>query len=284
MLKTRINPASPMTSGRPSRSAKLCGANTRFGPCQEACEPGRRRCRLHGGAPGSGAPHGARNGRYVSGKHTKEAKAERRWVRSILGSVTGNDAMQEASPLELVDDRAPAPTASQPARRVSAQVYQSGGAGEFSARPPAGETRKDWLVKLRKALGSRSGPFIEASLHRLLAACTLPGHHLPTSISVSAALALIESMEPQNEIEAIVAVDMACLYAACGSMLGRLARHSVPSNAASTAGAVAKLERAFHSSVALYHRLKHGNRQTIRIERLEIQSGAQAVVGQLVAR
>jgi len=197
-LKTEIKPALSMPSGGPSTSAKVCGAKTRLGPCQEACEPNRRRCRLHGGAPGSGAPHGARNGRYVSGKHTKEAKAERRWVRTILGKVTGKDAMQEASSLELVDGHATAPIASQPGRRVSAQIYQSGGAGEFSARPPAGETRKDWLLKLKRALGSRSGAFVEASLRRLLVACTLPGRYIPTTTSVSAALALIESMEPRT--------------------------------------------------------------------------------------
>jgi hypothetical protein len=186
--------------------------------------------------------------------------------------------------MKQMNDRAPAPTVAKPGRRVSVQVYQSGEAGEFTARPPAGETRKDWLVRLRKALGSGSGAFLEACLRRLLAACTLPGQLVPTSTGVSAALALIESLEPENEIEAVVAVDIACLHAASANMLGRLAKHSVPSNAASTAGAVAKLERAFHSSVALYHRLKHGHRQVIRIERLEIQSGAQAVVGQVVSK
>jgi hypothetical protein len=36
------------------------------------------------------------------------------------------------------------------------------------------------------------------------------------------------------------------------------------------ANAAAKLERALHSAVKAYPRLKHGNTQVIRIERLEI--------------
>ena len=48
------------------------------------------------------------------------------------------------------------------------------------------------------------------------------------------------------------------------------------------ANAVAKLERALHSAIRTYMLLKHGNTQVIRIERLEIQGGAQAVVGQFV--
>ena len=65
-------------------------------------------------------------------------------------------------------------------------------------------------------------------------------------------------------------------------MHGRMARQSALSNVATAANAVAKLERAFHSSVSVYHRLKHGNRQVIRIEKVVVEAGAQAIVGQVV--
>jgi hypothetical protein len=46
-----------------------CGARTRNGsPCRLPPMTGKSRCRMHGGAPGSGAPRGNRNalkhGRY----------------------------------------------------------------------------------------------------------------------------------------------------------------------------------------------------------------------------
>lgn len=45
---------------------------------------GKKRCRLHGGAEGSGAPRGERNGSYRHGGETKEARALRAEVRHLL--------------------------------------------------------------------------------------------------------------------------------------------------------------------------------------------------------
>jgi hypothetical protein len=113
-------------------------------------------------------------------------------------------------------------------------------------------------------------------------ACHLPRQLIPTSTSVSAALALIESLEPKNEIEAALAVDIACLHAASANLLHRLADACGDRPTMAAANATAKVERALHSAIATLSRLKHGNTQVIRIERLEIQGGAQAVVGAIV--
>jgi hypothetical protein len=62
--------------------ANRCGAKTRSGaPCKSAPVKGRRRCRMHGGAHGSGAPSGSRNGNYKHGRYTAEVVATRRWLR-----------------------------------------------------------------------------------------------------------------------------------------------------------------------------------------------------------
>jgi hypothetical protein len=36
---------------------------------------------MHGGADGSGAPEGSKNGNYKHGRYTKEVAATRRWLR-----------------------------------------------------------------------------------------------------------------------------------------------------------------------------------------------------------
>src|SRR6266508_1783211 len=52
-----------------------CGARTRKGAaCRSPAVRGRHRCRMHGGAKGSGGPPGERNGRYTEGRFTKAAK------------------------------------------------------------------------------------------------------------------------------------------------------------------------------------------------------------------
>ena len=75
------------TMGEPSplSLAPRCGARTRRGtPCQSKAANGKGRCRLHGGAKGSGAPPGSRNGNYRHGQSTYEAIAERKLMRSLL--------------------------------------------------------------------------------------------------------------------------------------------------------------------------------------------------------
>jgi hypothetical protein len=70
------------------RQAPRCGARTRSGkPCQSPAVNGRRRCRMHGGAPGSGGPKGARDGNYKRGFYTVEAIAYRRWLRQQVRQV-----------------------------------------------------------------------------------------------------------------------------------------------------------------------------------------------------
>jgi len=69
----------------PMHGATRCGAKTRRGkPSQSPPVRGKRRCRMHGGAPGSGAPFGRRNGNYRHGHFTSEAKEERRRLRSLI--------------------------------------------------------------------------------------------------------------------------------------------------------------------------------------------------------
>lgn len=55
-----------------------CQAKTRAGtPCKRSPALGKRRCRMHGGAPGSGGPLGQRNGRYTHGRYARTAEERR---------------------------------------------------------------------------------------------------------------------------------------------------------------------------------------------------------------
>ena len=105
---------------------------------------------------------------------------------------------------------------------------------------------------------------------------------MPTSVGVSAALAIVESLEPENEIQGALAVDIACLHSAVGNVLSSLA-NSLQNRVVATASAAAKLERALNSSVDTYYRIKRGNKQVIRVEKVVVEAGAQAIVGQVVS-
>jgi hypothetical protein len=61
-----------------------CGAKTRSGsPCNAPAVRGKKRCRMHGGAPGSGAPRGNQNA-LKHGRFTRQALDERRQLRDLL--------------------------------------------------------------------------------------------------------------------------------------------------------------------------------------------------------
>ena len=64
--------------------APRCGARTRTGRSCAAPEvKGRARCRMHGGAVGSGAPKGNQNA-LTKGSYTANAIAERREITALI--------------------------------------------------------------------------------------------------------------------------------------------------------------------------------------------------------
>ena len=78
-----------MTSYHPRNTAPMlssprCGAKTRSGkPCLAPAVRGKKRCRMHGGATGSGAPRGNKNA-LKHGHSTGDAIAERQSVQALL--------------------------------------------------------------------------------------------------------------------------------------------------------------------------------------------------------
>jgi uncharacterized protein YjcR len=73
----------PRNTG-PMLDSRRCGAKSRSGkPCRSPAVGGKRRCRMHGGAPGSGAPRGNKNA-LKHGRYTREVIAERRQLRALL--------------------------------------------------------------------------------------------------------------------------------------------------------------------------------------------------------
>lgn len=73
-----------MTDLERMHASPRCGARTRRGTdCKAPAVNGRKRCRMHGGADGSGAPKGNRNA-LKTGLHTREAIEMRRKIRQLL--------------------------------------------------------------------------------------------------------------------------------------------------------------------------------------------------------
>jgi hypothetical protein len=69
---------------KPMLSSPRCGAKTRSGgPCRSPAVRDKGRCRMHGGAPGSGAPVGNKNA-LRTGRHTREVITRRKALSNVL--------------------------------------------------------------------------------------------------------------------------------------------------------------------------------------------------------
>jgi hypothetical protein len=151
-------------------------------------------------------------------------------------------------------------------------------AGSAKLYPPDGQ-EKVWWDRLKKALGTSSSDFVNASLHQLQRAAQFPGSGI-CEVGINAALAMIEGFAPRNEMDAALAVQMACTHGAAMSVLGRLGpAGGTEDHVCRFAAAAARLLRAFTTQFEAYRRLRHGGDQYVRVEHVHIHQGAQAVIG-----
>jgi hypothetical protein len=144
--------------------------------------------------------------------------------------------------------------------------------------PPDGE-HKDWWLRLNKALGTTSSDFVNASLFQIQSASRSPWGGI-SELYLNAALAMIEAAAPKDEIEAALAVQMACTHTAAMAVLAKLdVAFATERRIAAFGSAAARLMRAYATQVEVLRRLRNGGQQVVRVEHVHVNEGGQAVIG-----
>jgi hypothetical protein len=144
--------------------------------------------------------------------------------------------------------------------------------------PPDGDEKR-WWDRLKAALGTNSSDFVTATLMQIQNASRMPSGGI-SETSVNAVLAFIEAAEPKNEIEAALAIQMACTHAVTMAVLSRAGgANGGDRHVAMMASAGARLLNAFASQAETMRRLRNGGTQIIRVERIEVSETAQAIIG-----
>jgi hypothetical protein len=144
--------------------------------------------------------------------------------------------------------------------------------------PPDGES-KNWWLRLNKALGTASSDFVNASLFQIQSASRSPWGGI-SELSVNAALAMVEAAAPKDEIEAALAVQMACTHTAAMAVLAKLdVAFATERRVAAFGSAAARLMRAFATQVEVLRRLRNGGQQVVRVEHVHVNDGGQTVIG-----
>jgi hypothetical protein len=136
------------------------------------------------------------------------------------------------------------------------------------------------LVALLEVFGTRSQAFLATNAGALETATRPSGTAREDGSSgLNAGLAMVQAIEPQNELEAALAIQMAATHALVAEMLGRAKQTDRTDHLQLYGNLAVKLQRTFTAQVEALARLRGKSQQSIRVEYVSVQPGAQAIVG-----
>jgi hypothetical protein len=143
---------------------------------------------------------------------------------------------------------------------------------------PAHNDHDGWSIRLLDALGTRSPDFANAEIERILAAMT-PRDGVPTEAHLNAAVAVLNGARPRDEIEAMLASQMAVTHALAMDLLGRVKQSPSVPYMETCANLATKLQRTFVAQVEALSKLRRGGEQKVTVEHVHVHAGGQAIVG-----
>jgi len=142
-----------------------------------------------------------------------------------------------------------------------------------------------WQTRLKDALGTSSNRFVDVELARLMTIFRDRAGVIDAG-AVNAALAVIDGLKPQNEIEATLAVQIAVTHALVMKFSARLysdSTETIPQQD-SAALTLSRLQRAFTTQMDSLSNMRRGGRQKMVVEHVHVYPGGQAIVGNVTHR
>jgi hypothetical protein len=167
---------------------------------------------------------------------------------------------------------------SEQAREAPPRVLKPSALNDQCVAPTADLERH--RKRLREAFGNTmSDEFVEVLLGKLVEALRPGSLEALDEPTVNAALAIIDSMCPQSELEALLAVQIIAAGFS-GLRLLRQSQQQMTQDYIDTYGNYAiKLLRLQNEMIQTFERYRRGNQQTVEVRHVHIHSGGQGVVG-----
>ncbi|CAO4157300.1 hypothetical protein [Methylorubrum extorquens] len=161
-------------------------------------------------------------------------------------------------------------------RRPPARIKVAKGKAGVSTRPDHLDLGAG-TVNLMNALGTASVPFMEGLLRQIT---NVASHGpQPDEANINFVLAAVNGIEPRDELEAMLAAQMAAVHLATMTFARRLAHVDNLPQQDSAKRAFNKLARTFTAQVEALKRYRSTGQQTVRVERVTVEAGGQAIVG-----
>lgn len=134
--------------------------------------------------------------------------------------------------------------------------------------------------RLREALGNTmSDEFVEVILNKLVEALRPGPSDQLEEPTLNAALAIIDSMQPQSELEVLLAVQIIAAGFSGLRFLRQSHRHMTEDYIDVYGSYAIKLLRLQNELIQTFDRYRRGNKQTVEVRHVHIHSGAQGMVG-----
>jgi hypothetical protein len=101
----------------------------------------------------------------------------------------------------------------------------------------------------------------------------------PDEKAVGFAVAIINSIDPQNELEAMLGAQMVAVHNASMTMARRLAHVDTLQQQDSAERALNKLTRTYAMQLQALRKYRSGGKQQVTVKHVHVNEGGQAIVG-----
>ncbi len=130
---------------------------------------------------------------------------------------------------------------------------------------------------LSSALGSENGDFVNVLINQI-ANVANKGHGVRES-DLNFMLSVIAGVEPRDQVEAMLAAQMAATHMATMSFASRLASTTIIYEAEAAEKAFNKLARTFTTQMEALNRYRGKGQQKMTVEHVHVNEGGQAIIG-----
>lgn len=134
-------------------------------------------------------------------------------------------------------------------------------------------------MRMGDTFGTRSQEFLAIQLTELSAAVRTRGHKEATEQQLNAGIAFVAAVAPQDELEAALAVQMAGCHWLATDLTGRAMGADNLAHAQAFGNLAVKMQRTFTAQIEALARMRGKGQQTVRVEHVTVEAGAQAIVG-----
>ena len=207
--------------------------------------------------------------RKTTAKRGGRNRAAKDGAAASTPAITYQPTVREQAALKAHADRV---EQSKPAPRIKV----TNGDGETKLEPDHPDLGLGTSL-LMEAIGTADHDFLVAFIKQLASASS--GKDRVDEEALNFMLAVVKGIEPQDQIETMLAAQMAAVHSAVMTFTRRLARVETLAQQDSAERTLNKLARTYAAQMEALKRYRTGGEQKVTVEHVTVNEGGQAIVG-----